>query len=728
MINKLKEKYPQYDPEGMQKPTTAQQKKQKESKSKETGDTEKKKLLEAKIRKQVACEEKAFRVVERLIENPISEEFLLDACQFIAPHHYEDIVEERAITKTCGYPVCSKPLTNILKQKYHISTRDNKVYDITERKNYCSNQCYKASKHLQLQISTTPLWTRKDENQQVCLLSVSRGLPGLEVVGPVENVRKEVQQLHKLDQFESKSKERSQDTSTKVKKTLQEVELKDKGRSLGIDDSFNVETKVLGSQLRDESKVKKNIQDVEPKVKEMLPYTNAEISEFCDKFSNVDLKDRNESREKKDDISLTQEDSDDDENQIKICSGGEGQEMKTKEKIISEGESRTNSVQLVTTDKDDGDTIKGDNLSSDSKAEDKLQHLMKLLDRRKQLLGQLAEIETVSSPTLKEKEIKITNLSDTLQNDDSVPCAFERSNNADSQEVIDANSSPTMFKGETTSNFKKDDQIYDKSETVQAKSKIIEEKDRKRNPNPQNAQSIIQMICLSVKTWISPKTIEFLRLKEDPDQRGVERSRSDFEAMYRALCTRVDAGEFEIEDIGDESKMEDDDSISHKPLPQYGILKEEAKEYESKVRQFYAGTLFLEPVEKDDKEKTPVYLPTVDNHDQMQIRQKIVMERLQKVISDVLSPLKLTIQDVYTDYKDIIATFRLDSKNILHKPAEWTIINLILLRMLTRRNRKIKTAFLQPSSVTYFKILLGNVGTNLHQVDMFISDMLLSDQ
>jgi hypothetical protein len=39
-----------------------------------------------------------------------------------------------------------------------------------------------------------------------------------------------------------------------------------------------------------------------------------------------------------------------------------------------------------------------------------------------------------------------------------------------------------------------------------------------------------------------------------------------------------DAGEFEIEDIGDESKMEDDDSVSHKPLPQYGILKDEAKE------------------------------------------------------------------------------------------------------------------------------------------------------
>lgn len=43
---------------------------------------EKKKLLEAKIRKQVASEEKAFRIVERLIENPITEEFLKDSVGF----------------------------------------------------------------------------------------------------------------------------------------------------------------------------------------------------------------------------------------------------------------------------------------------------------------------------------------------------------------------------------------------------------------------------------------------------------------------------------------------------------------------------------------------------------------------------------------------------------------------------------------------------------------------
>jgi hypothetical protein len=79
---------------------------------------------------------------------------------------------------------------------------------------------------------------------------------------------------------------------------------------------FNANSPIF--QLHHGEKVKKNIQDVEPKVKERSPFTNAEISEFCDKFSNVDLKDGNESREKKGDTSLTQGDSDDDENQIEI--------------------------------------------------------------------------------------------------------------------------------------------------------------------------------------------------------------------------------------------------------------------------------------------------------------------------------------------------------------------------------------------------------------------------
>ena len=35
------------------------------------------------------------------------------------------------------------------------------VYDITERKNFCSNSCFKRSNFLKSQVSTSPLWLRE---------------------------------------------------------------------------------------------------------------------------------------------------------------------------------------------------------------------------------------------------------------------------------------------------------------------------------------------------------------------------------------------------------------------------------------------------------------------------------------------------------------------------------------------------------------------------------------
>ncbi|MEJ1287096.1 RNA polymerase II associated protein 2 [Cricetulus griseus] len=59
---------------------------------------------------------------------------LVSEGMFITPAHYSDVVDERSIIKLCGYPLCQKKLGVIPKQKYRISTKTNKVYDITERK------------------------------------------------------------------------------------------------------------------------------------------------------------------------------------------------------------------------------------------------------------------------------------------------------------------------------------------------------------------------------------------------------------------------------------------------------------------------------------------------------------------------------------------------------------------------------------------------------------------
>ncbi|XP_050818120.1 putative RNA polymerase II subunit B1 CTD phosphatase RPAP2 isoform X2 [Gopherus flavomarginatus] len=119
--------------------------------------------LEAAIRKKFEYEKKALRIVEQLLEEDITEEFLVNCGNFITPSHYKDAVEERFIIRLCGYPLCRNRLKNVPKQKYRVSTKTNKVYDITERKCFCSNFCYRASKYFEAQIPKSPVWMREEE-------------------------------------------------------------------------------------------------------------------------------------------------------------------------------------------------------------------------------------------------------------------------------------------------------------------------------------------------------------------------------------------------------------------------------------------------------------------------------------------------------------------------------------------------------------------------------------
>uniref|UniRef100_A0A3Q1G392 RNA polymerase II subunit B1 CTD phosphatase RPAP2 homolog n=1 Tax=Acanthochromis polyacanthus TaxID=80966 RepID=A0A3Q1G392_9TELE len=120
--------------------------------------------IKEKLREKLELEKRALQVVERLLEDSVAEDFLVDCAKFITPANYKDTIEERSIAKLCGYPICPNKLGKIPTQQYKISAKTNKVYDITERKCFCSNFCYKASKEFELQISKTPLWIRQHES------------------------------------------------------------------------------------------------------------------------------------------------------------------------------------------------------------------------------------------------------------------------------------------------------------------------------------------------------------------------------------------------------------------------------------------------------------------------------------------------------------------------------------------------------------------------------------
>jgi hypothetical protein len=164
---------------------------------------EKRKELIEKIRKQVALEEKAFRIVEKLVDHTPSEESLVADLQFITFDQYSDIVEERSITQLCGYPLCANSLSDVPKKKYQISVKNKTVYDISERKKFCSNKCYKASTYLQKQIPTSPIWLRENERPATINFipqELNKGCVGEVVVTRRKTeLQEELEALAKLD-------------------------------------------------------------------------------------------------------------------------------------------------------------------------------------------------------------------------------------------------------------------------------------------------------------------------------------------------------------------------------------------------------------------------------------------------------------------------------------------------------------------------------------------------
>ncbi|KAJ8951280.1 hypothetical protein NQ318_008183 [Aromia moschata] len=130
------------------------------------------------------CDLRAMKIVEFSIEGKLRPEVFMRCLPFINQSYYQDIVEERAITKLCGYSLCGKKIPEMPKKQYFISMKSNKVYDITDRKNYCSNFCYKASLHIKQQIDNGPLWLLKARRgTEIPLLGIHRkwkmnGLPG----------------------------------------------------------------------------------------------------------------------------------------------------------------------------------------------------------------------------------------------------------------------------------------------------------------------------------------------------------------------------------------------------------------------------------------------------------------------------------------------------------------------------------------------------------------------
>ncbi|XP_054577338.1 putative RNA polymerase II subunit B1 CTD phosphatase RPAP2 isoform X3 [Eptesicus fuscus] len=488
--------------------------------------------------------------------------------KFITPAHYSDVVDERSIIKLCGYPLCHKKLGIVPKQKYKISTQTNKVYDITERKCFCSNFCYKASKFFEAQIPKTPVWVRDEERP------------------PDFQLLQEGQSGHSGEEVQ---------LCTKAIKTSD------------VDNPGHIEKQYesnFSSTHSDSSS--DNEQDF---VSSILPRNKPNATGIRQQLHKKSIMKR------------------------KACQ------------------------------------------KSNFKQEDKEQAVINVTEQ----LGN-CRLDSQEKAATCELPLQKVNTQVSL--------------NSHSREKLDASEIP--------------EKKYNSSEITlvgisKKSAEHFKRKFVKSNQVSRSASSSVQ-VCPEVakanllkvlkETLIEWKTEETLRFLYGQDYASV--------CLKPSSVPLVKEEELDEDDINSDpvshslTLRESQDSLDEslpfrasdtaiKPLPSYESLKKETETLNLRIREFYRGQYVLneETTKSQDTEEHDPTFPLIDSSSQNQIRKRIVLEKLSKVLPGLLGPLQITLGDIYTQLKNLVRTFRLTNRNIIHKPAEWTLIAMVLLSLLT---------------------------------------------
>eukprot|EP00041_Stephanoeca_diplocostata_P033979 m.1138189 g.1138189 ORF g.1138189 m.1138189 type:complete len:651 (+) comp24439_c0_seq8:304-2256(+) len=131
------------------------------------GENNREKFVKDLARKRT-LEKQAFQLCLGLCKkDPISTQVFASTLSYIQRNHYQDVVDERSSADRCGYPLCSSMIDSDAMAakrealgKYLIDFTAKKIYDTTNLKKFCSDQCCEASMHVMHQISELPLAAR----------------------------------------------------------------------------------------------------------------------------------------------------------------------------------------------------------------------------------------------------------------------------------------------------------------------------------------------------------------------------------------------------------------------------------------------------------------------------------------------------------------------------------------------------------------------------------------
>ncbi|CAK9828967.1 Putative RNA polymerase II subunit B1 CTD phosphatase RPAP2 [Anthophora retusa] len=587
----------------------------------------KKKMSKAQMQlaiiKKKQCDAKALMIIEQLLEPKIDSEWLLCNLRYINRSHMEDVIEERAIVKLCGYVLCNNALITIIGQRYHISTRKNKVYDVTRRKNFCSSRCYGACNYLLEQMLTSPLWLRDKEE-----------IPEFKVLPPKDELVKSIpgDEIHVKDinmVLSPENKEKDAENNATCRNSIvtsprqcSEVNIYNEHNIIETDNgNTGINNMIEKSNLfRDESW--KNFDNESKDIKNL----------------STNLEDKNNSVQ----VSLN--------NSI------------VKEISTSESAILLNDTMIQVT-KNLHDVTLNENMEN-NKGESKL-------------------LETPNT----EGNITITKQDTSINNKDCIP------------------------------------------EVEKSKSKKHQQKSSVKVKQPNEFYNLAVHIEQNIKEWITEDTLCLLSGEEDIKHRLLENVVQH--DRYLHLCKKLN--KLQLEDEKDDHTDLTTDTL--KPLPHLSVLQEEGKKMELKVRAFYKGSVIIEnPVNtaedtgKDDN-FTPI-LPLTDAHAPKTLRRRIFLDKLSRILPDLLKALtnyKLP-QNIYSEksalIKALVNTFSLSAANIIFKTAEWTLVGLIIIKMLSMIDPQLKILLSTKQASMYISMILMSYKLDSNYLDRLVMELI----
>ncbi|CAI9738628.1 Hypothetical predicted protein [Octopus vulgaris] len=641
--------------------------KEKEKKTAED-DEAKKKELEEQIRKRVASEERAFRIVMKLVEETVTFEQLKDMAHFVMPNHYHDICEERAIVKLCAYPICANNLPNTKPKKYHISTKTNKVYDISERKIFCSNRCFKHSKIFEKQILTSPLWFRPKEKPadfRVPDTENDKGWIGYEVISKKSNLNKlNISDEDAIIDAEEEEDSRGVVSILEQRDWLDELhdnlyrpqpnvsKLSTKDSDIDEDplQHVNSEDGSDGDLLQSEGSDEEDGSSTDKKILVRLQGNLPELGNFCS----------------------DETDSDDDRPSVTLVTTS----SKKKTKVPKKGKSSQPHLPSA--------SEVSNNKTKSTGAHSQINQLQMLLDKQKNKLSQfvnpvsLVHNEPESQRTDKEGNYTCRHHSSGSQTSDTVSSC--------------SNSSPST-------------------------------KDNSKSSNVSNAnhQRPRDKIIYFIHSWITPKSLCFLGLSSpeeqpDPSNDSASKESSDFSK----LCERVAIQGQDFEHLLDDH-VPGKDILPKKSLPSYENLQKETENYSFKVKEYFKPA----PKKKIDETESNLVLPNVDSYSQVTLRRSIFLQQLSKRIDGLIGDMDLLIGELSTDIKDFVHTFSLVNTNIVLKTKEWDVAAIFIIILLSKKTAKLETGLQKPNIQKKFNNILQKFDLSLLEAQTLVAEKLL---